>query len=63
MDFRVLYPDVADNLFLRLTPVLIEKLISYTNAQEERWPSYLGVQTKLENLESSKHNSTSSIIC
>lgn len=54
MDFRVLYPDVADNLFMRFTPVLVEKLISYTNAQEERWPSYLN--TKLENMESSKYS-------
>ena len=54
MDFRVLYPDMADNLFMRFTPVLVEKLISYTNAQEERWPSYLN--TKLENMESSKYS-------
>jgi hypothetical protein len=55
MDFRVLYPDVAENLFLRLTPIVVEKLISYANLQETKWELYLN--TKPKNLESGTYYS------
>ena len=50
MDFRVLYPDVVENFYLRLTPIIVEKRISYANLQETKWQLYLN--TKPENLES-----------
>ena len=50
MDFRFLYPDAAENLYLRLTPTIVEKLISYANLQQRKWQLYLN--TKPENLES-----------
>lgn len=44
MDFRVLYPDVAENLFMRLTPTILEKLIKYSNLQGVKWGMYLSTE-------------------
>ncbi|CAB4012109.1 Hypothetical predicted protein, partial [Paramuricea clavata] len=41
IDFRTLYADVAENLFLRLTPPIVEKIISYADTQAEKWTMYL----------------------
>ena len=51
MDFRVLYPDIADNLFLKWTPAMVDKIISYTSVTEEKWTSYLQLGRKMEDLE------------
>ena len=48
MDFRVLYPDAAENFYLQLTPTIVEKLFSQANLQETTWQLHLN--TKPENL-------------
>jgi hypothetical protein len=53
MDFRILYPDVAENLFLRLVPTLVEKILSYAHLQGTKWLSYLNITT--ENLKTGEY--------
>lgn len=56
LDFRTLYPDVAENLFLKLTPALVQKMLEYANLQGSQWAQYLNVASgilksgKLSNL-------------
>ena len=47
MDFRVLYPEVAENLFMKLTPAILEKLIKYSDLQGIKWRMYLGTEPAL----------------
>ncbi|XP_046854761.1 uncharacterized protein LOC124447806 isoform X1 [Xenia sp. Carnegie-2017] len=56
IDFATLYPDVADNLFLRFTPETVEKIICYADTQTEKWTKYLNIATRNLNSDEEKRN-------
>ncbi|XP_046857509.1 uncharacterized protein LOC124450899 [Xenia sp. Carnegie-2017] len=56
IDFATLYPDVADNLFLRFTPETEEKIICYADTQTEKWTKYLNIATRNLNSDEEKRN-------
>ncbi|XP_071852236.1 uncharacterized protein [Apostichopus japonicus] len=55
MDFRRIYPDVADNLFMQWTPPFVEKVLQYADLQG-KWQSYLNVRADRLDSDEKKSN-------
>ncbi|CAB4019527.1 Hypothetical predicted protein, partial [Paramuricea clavata] len=62
MDFRILYPDVAENLFLRMVPTLVKKILSYAHLQGTKWLSYLNIRTENLKTDEQKMNIAISLL-
>ncbi|KAJ8047463.1 hypothetical protein HOLleu_06467 [Holothuria leucospilota] len=61
VDFRTVFPDVADRLYMQWTLGFSEKVLQYATLQE-KWENYLNVNSEAINTDKKKVNASLSVL-